>query len=327
MSKPLHGTRRSRRLSKQPPRDPEFETLDLDEVQHHSDGGAVDHSSPESSSSPRGPPQPPTTPSRGSQRSSHSRKKADGHIPRPPNCFLLFRSDHWQAIKEDPATPRTHTAISQIAAARWSTLPEEERRYYKDLAKLESEAHRQKYPGYKYQPGSRKDKRVERNASRKTNANKTLRAKKLASHPSQGVGKIQKVLRRDDIDSDPEYAPSPRCAPRPLRGSVERKEVQSSRVSLGVSREMSEPFSSAPSTPETEDIGLPSTPDSGDVGLPSSTDSNDEWDLWGPDSGDVQFPSTPDWHEPELPLYNRWDPTRFLLPSPRLILGKLSLAW
>ncbi|GBE87041.1 hypothetical protein SCP_1002880 [Sparassis crispa] len=99
----------------------------------------------------------------------------EGRIPPPCSCSsrLVFAvgSDHWQAIKEDPTTPRTHTDISRIAAARWRALPEdsEERKYYKHRAALESEAHRQKYPGYKCQPGSRKDKRAKRNTSRKTN--------------------------------------------------------------------------------------------------------------------------------------------------------------
>ncbi|KAL6300271.1 hypothetical protein BKA93DRAFT_539472 [Sparassis latifolia] len=299
MHKPLRGTRRTHRLSRQPPHDPEFETLDLNEVQRRSDDGAVDHSSPELSSSPCGPPR--TIPSGESQRPPHSRKKADDHIPRPRNSFIIFRSQHWQEIKDDPTTPRHHTAISCLAATRWLALSEEERTHYRQLAELEKEAFYLQYPDYKYHPAFRKDKRAKRNTSRKSSANKTLRAKKLASQPSQSVGMIERELRRDDVDSDPEYTPSWRCTPQPLRGSVQQKEIQRSRASLRVRHELSErSLPSAPTTPESEDVELPSTPDSDEL----------LWDLGSEDecssipySRDVEFPSTPDSDDLELPLY------------------------
>ncbi|KAH9933002.1 uncharacterized protein B0H18DRAFT_1115639 [Fomitopsis serialis] len=63
---------------------------------------------------------------------THSRKKPEDHVPRPPNAFILFRSSF---VKSD------HVSASK--------------QIWFDKAKALLEAHKQKYPGYSFRPSSK----------------------------------------------------------------------------------------------------------------------------------------------------------------------------
>ncbi|SCU84036.1 LAFA_0D07646g1_1 [Lachancea sp. 'fantastica'] len=113
------------------------------------------------------------------------------HIPRPRNAFILFRQHmHQQLFSKHsssrhaahtppattPGTPESNGAAAAAAAAassssvspevsfktnsqisreigrRWRELGDPERSYWQNLALQEKEAHRLRYPGYKYIP-------------------------------------------------------------------------------------------------------------------------------------------------------------------------------
>ncbi|KAI0344065.1 high mobility group box, partial [Trametopsis cervina] len=74
-------------------------------------------------------------------------------IPRPPNAFLFYRSWYWSQEKTKTTVERDHRKISRIAGHLWRTsLTEDEKQPFKELAAEEKERHSKLYPGYKYSP-------------------------------------------------------------------------------------------------------------------------------------------------------------------------------
>ncbi|KAI5474504.1 hypothetical protein MNV49_003127 [Pseudohyphozyma bogoriensis] len=108
-----------------------------------------------------------TTPKPSKARTSHARKVAPGHIKRPPNTFILYRSHccnpSTSGIPLDaPGTPTAqqlanlnitdHRHISRIASILWSELGKTEKGYWEGLAKERKEQHARDYPDYKFKP-------------------------------------------------------------------------------------------------------------------------------------------------------------------------------
>ncbi|KAG9103010.1 hypothetical protein FRC06_000505 [Ceratobasidium sp. 370] len=88
---------------------------------------------------------------------SHARKMSAGHILRPRNAFIIFRST---MIKDGAITEnmeKDHGNISTICGMLWRKLPAGEKLKYQRMADLEKEQHRIANPGYKYAPKSRKE--------------------------------------------------------------------------------------------------------------------------------------------------------------------------
>jgi hypothetical protein len=73
----------------------------------------------------------------------------DNYVPRPPNAFILFRSDYcsrWKGKKH----PRYN--LNTMAARQWNTLSSKERAIWEARAKEKEEEHKMLYPDYKYRP-------------------------------------------------------------------------------------------------------------------------------------------------------------------------------
>ncbi|KAI0961046.1 hypothetical protein AcW1_000236 [Taiwanofungus camphoratus] len=207
----LRNVRRSRRLSRRPPPDPEFEDFDecdlqlpcpADDPSPSSSGSTLSSSVPTSTVSPaelRSSPSPDYEPPSCVARSSHSRKKQPGHIPRPPNAFMLFRSDLWAKEKIKSSVERDHRQISRIAGALWNSLPEAQRAPFKRLAEAAKQHHAELFPEYKYAPVYRKDKPVKRKGKTATDGN-AARWKAVAHLLMQGVegNDLEKEVKRLD---------------------------------------------------------------------------------------------------------------------------------
>ncbi|GAA5831354.1 hypothetical protein JCM11251_003995 [Rhodosporidiobolus azoricus] len=128
------------------------------------------------------PPQSPyvATDTRGGRANkSHARKKQEGHVKRPPNAFILFRSHCCSpdakvdaSIPEPPGTAHArHLAsldinnsqhISVIVSQVWKGLSKEDKAYWADKAQQAKEEHARLHPGYRYQPQQRKKEEVRR---------------------------------------------------------------------------------------------------------------------------------------------------------------------
>lgn len=90
-------------------------------------------------------------------RPSHARKTPPGHVKRPRNAFILFRSHACAANLIPPTVEKDHRQISRIVSHMWRDLPAEERGRWEREAEQEKELHRRLHPDYRYKPVYRKD--------------------------------------------------------------------------------------------------------------------------------------------------------------------------
>ncbi|KAJ6511790.1 hypothetical protein DFH09DRAFT_1374365 [Mycena vulgaris] len=90
------------------------------------------------------------------QRARHSRKQPDGHIPRPPNAFILFRSSFIRSQRVSTEVETSHSTLSKIIGLTWQNLPEDERRVWHAKAREAGEEHRRKFPTYAFRPAHRR---------------------------------------------------------------------------------------------------------------------------------------------------------------------------
>ncbi|KAJ7181240.1 hypothetical protein C8R46DRAFT_1071741 [Mycena filopes] len=88
-------------------------------------------------------------------RTRHSRKHPDGHIPRPPNAFILFRSSFIRSQRVSPDVETNHSTLSKIIGLTWKNLPPAERRVWQAKAHAGVEEHRRRFPKYAFRPGHR----------------------------------------------------------------------------------------------------------------------------------------------------------------------------
>lgn len=121
------------------------------------------------------PPLPPPSPAT-KPKASHARKTAPGHIKRPPNAFILFRSHCCSSTpSEDPDDPPApsaaqiaelgitdHRHISRITSHLWKSLPRAEKGYWERKALAKKAEHLRLHPDYKYKPVYRKKEEVRR---------------------------------------------------------------------------------------------------------------------------------------------------------------------
>ncbi|KAI8147008.1 high mobility group box domain-containing protein, partial [Fennellomyces sp. T-0311] len=70
---------------------------------------------------------------------------------RPVNCFLAYRLEK-QKLITTVCPGVNHREISKAVARWWSEEPEYEKEKYRQLAELDKQRHKEKYPNYKYCP-------------------------------------------------------------------------------------------------------------------------------------------------------------------------------
>ncbi|KAI8079024.1 high mobility group box domain-containing protein, partial [Gilbertella persicaria] len=72
-------------------------------------------------------------------------------IPRPLNCFLLYRLEKQKEIVAK-CTGANHRDISKIISNWWNNATEEEKKPFIEKARLAKQEHIRLHPGYKYTP-------------------------------------------------------------------------------------------------------------------------------------------------------------------------------
>ncbi|KAF9334211.1 hypothetical protein BGZ91_010933, partial [Linnemannia elongata] len=77
--------------------------------------------------------------------------KQELRVPRPKNCFMLYRSKVLPMIMAELGNIN-NKIISKIAAERWRAESEPVKTWYRDMAKFGKEEHARNNPGYKYAP-------------------------------------------------------------------------------------------------------------------------------------------------------------------------------
>lgn len=143
---------------------------------------------------------------------SHSRRQQKDHVSRPPNAFMLFRSDFWakEKQKEFPVE-RNHRDISRIAGHCWNNLDDRERARYQKLADQRKQVHTLENPGYRYAPTFRRERAVKR-TSKKGGVEEEERCKKLASLMMDGVSQADLKEAMKDTKKGPKRGASTRQA-------------------------------------------------------------------------------------------------------------------
>jgi len=95
--------------------------------------------------------------------SSRSSSKAQTHIPRPRNAFIIFRSHYYMRAKATQ-TGINQNSLSCAAASAWKALSDDEKRPYRRQAEEEKLMHYRKHPNYVYTPINKAVKRAQRKA-------------------------------------------------------------------------------------------------------------------------------------------------------------------
>ena len=108
---------------------------------------------------------------------SHAKKRDAGHIPRPPNAFILFRSSFIKSESVPGNIEGNHSTLSKIIGLFhlflshvimsslthrhigivWKTLPPAERQLWEKRAVQAQADHRARYPDWRFRPGTNVD--------------------------------------------------------------------------------------------------------------------------------------------------------------------------
>lgn len=150
-------------------------------------------------------------------KTSHARKTPPGHIKRPPNAFIIFRS-HCCAPDQlgpngvvPPGTPTAqqlselgitdHRHISRIVSHLWKSLSPAEKAYWEDKAQQKKDEHAAAHPDYRYKPVYRNKDEVRRR--RKTGRDDTEEEKKACE-------KLASELLGIDVSVEAPPVPQPK---------------------------------------------------------------------------------------------------------------------
>ncbi|KAF8917570.1 hypothetical protein CPB85DRAFT_171190 [Mucidula mucida] len=189
-------------------------------------------------SSARGSPAPndPAPPSVLGQR---RRRDDETQVKRPPNSFILFRSDFIaKAAKNIGEHDYRH--ISRMAGHVWKSLPPEKKKPFQDMAAERKRIHLEQYPDYIYRPLRRE--KCKRESNRKTEADLN-RSYVIAERYSAGLtgAALEEFIKN-------ELPPIP-AVPKKKRRTTKKKKAEAAAVATS---EVQAPAAPSPvATPST----------------------------------------------------------------------------
>ncbi|KAG6886256.1 hypothetical protein C0993_006666 [Termitomyces sp. T159_Od127] len=97
-------------------------------------------------------------------------------IPRPPNSWILYRSDMVALLAPPPpGTTRSQADVSRIISAMWKTEKPEVKAEYERRAEVKKLEHAAMYPNYRYMPKSKELKEELRKAKEERRKKKNKR--------------------------------------------------------------------------------------------------------------------------------------------------------
>ena len=111
--------------------------------------------------------------------------KPEKKIPRPPNAWILYRTDRlrqWKASRSPNDPPVKQADISRFIADRWKAEDEAIKLEYEKRAAIAKAEHKKRFPDYKYNPLSKEAKEKMRAEEReaKKRAREEAKAAKAA---------------------------------------------------------------------------------------------------------------------------------------------------
>ncbi|GBC03788.1 hypothetical protein RclHR1_05320005 [Rhizophagus clarus] len=147
----------------------------------------------------------PSSDNKNSSQSSWRKRKNNGHIPRPKNCFMAYR-EHMQhkVLAENPGM--NNKVVSIIAAQMWNKEPEDVKQFWKERAQQLKLEHKIKYPDYKFAP----KKKSQKNGINPTGVKTPKTISKRSSPSSKLINEEFNrglLLRRDDYNQSINYHP------------------------------------------------------------------------------------------------------------------------
>lgn len=136
-------------------------------------------------------------------------------IPRPPNAWILYRTEHAALLKAEKLAkrepPYRQSQVSQIVGRLWRGEPKSVRdRYEKEAARL-AEKHAEMYPDYKFQPVKKEVKQAMR-AELAKQKKLASDAKKAAKASGRKASPQASSSRRASAEVATIQAPAPRRA-------------------------------------------------------------------------------------------------------------------
>ncbi|KAA1468396.1 hypothetical protein DENSPDRAFT_833677 [Dentipellis sp. KUC8613] len=158
------------------------------------------------------------------QTTAHGRRHKEGHVPRPPNAFMIFRSHFWSKQKVTKTTEKDHRHISRIAGLVWNELSDLDRLPYRKVADEVKRIHAELHPDYKYSPVYRREKAPKRRVNRDAEEDEE-RCKKVASLIMSGVegdALEERMKVGDEENLHARHARPARPARRARRSSVKK---------------------------------------------------------------------------------------------------------
>ncbi|GLB33745.1 putative positive regulatior of mesenchymal stem cell differentiation [Lyophyllum shimeji] len=138
-----------------------------------------------------------------STSTSSSQKSQRAHVPRPPNAFMLYRSDFLKRGIIPSHVERRQQNLSRIAGQCWNLLPPEEKAQWQDKAAQVLIEHRKCNPDYKFTPAPR--------GSRRPKAKGRLDAEPNALEGEERIRQIREEYARI---TGPTASPARRRRPR-----------------------------------------------------------------------------------------------------------------
>ncbi|KAF3928852.1 hypothetical protein ABW20_dc0101990 [Dactylellina cionopaga] len=88
---------------------------------------------------------------RGLEERRREVEKRDGHVARPMNSFMLYRSAFAERTKQW-CLQNNHQVVSSVSGASWPLEPAWIREKYNEFARIERINHQAAHPGYKFSP-------------------------------------------------------------------------------------------------------------------------------------------------------------------------------
>lgn len=142
---------------------------------------------------------PPISPRLSSSANSHNKKKPEGYIPRPPNAFILFRSDFIKGKRVPTDVETDHSNLSKVVGHTWRIMPEGEKAVWFEKARQEQVKHRMEHPDYTYAPLHKKQVAAKRKV-RECGVRDEERCRTIAELVTAGIGgnELTAVLREFD---------------------------------------------------------------------------------------------------------------------------------
>ncbi|KAG5646623.1 hypothetical protein DXG03_002927 [Asterophora parasitica] len=182
------------------------------------------------------------TPSHDATYDSAPQKSPRPHIPRPPNAFMLYRSDFLRRGIIPSHVERRQQNLSRIAGQCWNLLPGEEKAQWQERAAQVLLEHQKRNPDYKFTPAPRGSRRPK------------AKGREGEGEAVEGEERIRKIREEYARIAGPAASPARRRRPRASNRSCDLDKEPVNQSPLSQASTTSTP----PSIPSSPTPSLPS---------------------------------------------------------------------